>query len=221
VRDVLDELLTVWKAGGTAGVATVVRTIRSAPRPPGATMVVAPDGTVAGSVSGGCVESDVSARAAEVLADGRPQLLPYGISDDQAFGVGLPCGGEIEVFVAPLDREELDRVAAAEEAGERLSVTTTLTGDDAGRKAYGAGEAHASARRDGDELVEHYAPPPVLMIFGAVDTAQALCSMARQVGFRTVVSDARPRFATRERVPDGRTTTSSPVVRMPPATCPA
>ena len=93
VRDVLDELLTVWRAGGTAGVATVVRTIRSAPRQPGATMVVAPDGTVAGSVSGGCVEAAVYELANEVVASGRPELQRYGVSDDDAFAVGLTCGG--------------------------------------------------------------------------------------------------------------------------------
>ena len=72
MRDVLDELMSIWRAGGTAGVATVVRTIRSAPRQPGAMMVVAPDGTVAGSVSGGCVEAAVYELAGEVVASGRP-----------------------------------------------------------------------------------------------------------------------------------------------------
>jgi xanthine dehydrogenase accessory factor len=201
MKDVLADAQRMLADGERIAVATVVSTRRSAPRPVGARMLVTGSGRMVGSVSGGCVESDVSTRAAEVLADGRPQLLEYGISDDQAFGVGLPCGGEIEVFVAPLDREELDRVAAAIAADERLAVTTTLTGPDAGTKRYGAGEAHASARREGDELVEHHAPPPVLMVFGAVDTARTLCAMAREVGFRTVVSDARPRFATRERVP--------------------
>src|SRR5918998_208999 len=80
----MDELLTVWQEGGTAGLATVVRTMKSAPRPPGATMVVAPDGTVAGSVSGGCVEAAVYELANEVVANGRPELHRYGISDDDA-----------------------------------------------------------------------------------------------------------------------------------------
>ena len=95
MREVLDELLTVWRAGGTAGVATVVRTIKSAPRPPGATMVVAPDGTVAGSVSGGCVEAAVYELANEVVESGRPELHRYGISDDDAFAVGLTAA---EIF---------------------------------------------------------------------------------------------------------------------------
>src|SRR6478609_4758784 len=137
------------------------------------------------------VESDVALRAEEVLAGGPPLLLRYGISDDDAFDVGLPCGGEIEVFVQPVDAEELDRVEAALASGERLSVTTTLAGDAAGAKVYGEGEAHSAATRtDESTFVEHYAPAPVMMVFGAVDTAQALCRMAKTVGFRTIVSDA-------------------------------
>ncbi len=89
MREVLDQLLTVWQAGGTAGVGTVVRTINSAPRPPGATMVVAPDGTVAGSLSGGCVEAAVYEVANEVVQSGRPGLHRYGISDDDGFSVSL------------------------------------------------------------------------------------------------------------------------------------
>ncbi len=104
MRDVLDELLAVWRAGGTAGVATVVRTIKSAPRPPGAAMVVAPDGTVAGSVSGGCVEAAVYELANEVVRTGRPELQRYGITDDDAFAVGLTCGGIIDIFAEPVSR---------------------------------------------------------------------------------------------------------------------
>ena len=86
---------------------------------------------------------------------------------------------------------------------ERLSVTTTLSGADAGSQGYGEGEPHSTARRAApDAFVEHFAPAPVMLVFGAVDTAQALCRMARQVGFRTVVSDARTKFATPERLPD-------------------
>ncbi len=103
----------------------------------------------------------------------------------------------------PADVEELDRVEAALQSGRRLSVTTTLTGGGAGAKLYGDGEAHSAAvRSDEGTFVEHYAPAPVMMVFGAVDTAQALCRMARLVGFHTIVSDARGKFATRERLPD-------------------
>jgi xanthine dehydrogenase accessory factor len=132
-----------------------------------------------------------------------PELVTYGIADEQAFEVGLPCGGEIEVFIAPADPVELARVREATEDGARLSVTTVLSGPGAGAKSYGEGGAHTTAERvDPGTLVEHYAPAPVLLLFGAVDTAQALSRMANLVGFHTVVSDARARFATPERVPD-------------------
>src|SRR5258708_6729660 len=115
MHDVLTDLMKIWNAGGTVGVATVVRTFRSAPRPPGAWMVVAPDGTVGGSVSGGCVEGAVYDLATEVVRTGRPVLQRYGISDDDAFAVGLTCGGIIDIFVEPISREtfrELGEVAA-------------------------------------------------------------------------------------------------------------
>ncbi|WP_319455031.1 MULTISPECIES: XdhC/CoxI family protein [unclassified Mycobacterium] len=112
MRDVLDELISVWRAGGTAGVATVVRTMRSAPRQPGAAMVVAPDGTVAGSVSGGCVEAAVYELATEVVRTGRPQLHRYGISDEDAFAVGLTCGGIIDVFAEPLSQSTFPLLGA-------------------------------------------------------------------------------------------------------------
>jgi len=112
VRDVLDELLTTWQAGGTAGVATVVRTIKSAPRPAGATMVVSPDGTVAGSVSGGCVEAAVYELANEVVKTGRPELQRFGFSDDDAFAVGLTCGGIIDIFAEPMSRVSFPQLQA-------------------------------------------------------------------------------------------------------------
>ena len=203
MREVLDDVRRMLAAGDNVALATVVDTRRSAPRPLGSRLALSSSGEMVGSVSGGCVESDVALRAEEVLAGGPPLLLRYGISDDDAFDVGLPCGGEIEVFVQPADVEELDRVEAALQSGRRLSVTTTLTGDGAGAKLYGDGEAHSAAvRSDESTFVEHYAPAPVMMVFGAVDTAQALCRMAKLVGFHTIVSDARGKFATRERLPD-------------------
>ena len=190
-------------AGQRVAIATVVDTRRSAPRPLGSRLAVSDSGAMFGSVSGGCVESDVALQAAEVIASGTPRLLSYGITDDDAFDVGLPCGGEIEVFVAPADAGRARPRRGRARNGERLAVTTVLAGDDAGSKTYGPGEGHAHAvRTDSDTFTEYYAPPPMLMIFGAVDTGQELCRMAKQVGFRTIVSDARAKFATRERLPD-------------------
>jgi xanthine/CO dehydrogenase XdhC/CoxF family maturation factor len=93
-----------WRAKGEkVAIATVVATRRSAPRPVGAKLAVSESGELAGSVSGGCVEGDVFEHACEVLRSGRPKLLNYGIEDEEAWNVGLPCGGEIDVFVEPLD----------------------------------------------------------------------------------------------------------------------
>src|ERR1700716_2523331 len=96
--------MSIWRSGDTAGAATVVRTIRSAPRPPGASMVVGPDGAVSGSVSGGCVEGAVYELATEVTGTGVPVLQRYGVSDDDAFAVGLTCGGTIDIFVEPVSQ---------------------------------------------------------------------------------------------------------------------
>ncbi|MCV7121856.1 XdhC family protein [Mycobacterium lacus] len=134
MRDVLAELMSIWRAGGTAGLGTVVRTFRSAPRPPGAAMVVAPDGSVSGSVSGGCVEGAVYEAAAEVANTGTPRLERYGVSDDAAFAVGLTCGGVIDVFVESVSRPtfpELDAVAEDIDADRPVAIATVIAHPDA------------------------------------------------------------------------------------------
>ena len=103
MRDVISELERWHARGDRTAVATVVATRKSAPRPVGAKLAVSERGELAGSVSGGCVEADVYLAARDVLADRTPRLLTYGISDDMALDVGLPCGGEIDVFVEPLE----------------------------------------------------------------------------------------------------------------------
>ena len=100
----LAELMSIWRAGDTAGLGTVVRTFRSAPRAPGAAMVVAPDGSVTGSVSGGCVEGAVYELAVEVAKTGTPRLERYGVSDSDAFAFGLTCGGIIDVFLESMSQ---------------------------------------------------------------------------------------------------------------------
>ena len=134
MRDVLTELLESWEAGDTVGMATVVQSIRSAPRPPGASMLVVADGTVSGSVSGGCVEGAVYELAQEVVAEGIPALKRYGFSDDEAFAVGLTCGGIIDVFVEPVSRQtfpELAGIAADIRAGKPVAVATVIEHPDA------------------------------------------------------------------------------------------
>src|SRR3954453_17173634 len=120
MRDVLHDAQELLAAGEPVAVAMVVDTRRSAPRPPGSRLLVTANGEMRGSVSGGCVESDVVLRAQEVLSAGQPQLVPRGIPDDDALDVGLPCGGEIEVFIAPLDADESKPVLRATDANERL-----------------------------------------------------------------------------------------------------
>jgi xanthine dehydrogenase accessory factor len=173
-----------WRERGdaSAAIATVVATRGSAPRPIGAKLAVSEHGELAGSVSGGCVENEVYEEARGVLGGAPPKLLSYGISDEQAWTVGLPCGGEIDVFLEQASLTDLEELVRRIESGERFSRTTVL--DDEGR-----------------EFVEDFGPPPLLLVFGAVDTAEALCKAARELGWRTVVADARGKFATRERIP--------------------
>jgi xanthine dehydrogenase accessory factor len=129
MREVLPELLDWWRAGEEIGVGTVVATFRSAPRPPGASMLVGPDETVVGSVSGGCVEGAVYELGKEVVESGVPVLTRYGISDDDAFAVGLTCGGILDVYVEKVSREtfpELEALAADLEAGRPVAVATVI-----------------------------------------------------------------------------------------------
>ena len=129
MREVMDELLEWWQDGETVGVGTVVATWRSAPRPAGASMLVGPDGTAVGSVSGGCVEGAVYELAQQVVADGSPVLHRYGVSDGDAFAVGLTCGGVLDVFVESVSRTtfpELGDVAADLAAGRPVAVVTVV-----------------------------------------------------------------------------------------------
>ena len=129
MRDVLPELMSWWRAGETVGVGTVVATFQSAPRPPGAAMLVGPDGTAVGSVSGGCVEGAVYDLAESVDASGVPVLQRYGVSVDDAFAVGLTCGGILDVYVEKVSRDtfpELEEIAADIEAGRPVAVATVI-----------------------------------------------------------------------------------------------
>ncbi|SDK46839.1 xanthine dehydrogenase accessory factor [Actinopolyspora mzabensis] len=136
MRDVLGALRRHWESGNSVGVGTVVATFSSAPRAPGAAMLVDGSGEVAGSVSGGCVEGAVYETAGSVLAGDPPTLSRYGVSDDDAFAVGLTCGGIIDVFVERVDRETFPRfdvLADSVAAGEPVAVATVIEAPDESR----------------------------------------------------------------------------------------
>ena len=185
--------------GERVAVATVVATRSSAPRPVGSKLVVREDGSLSGSVSNGCVESDVILAAQEVLAGGEPRLVTYGITDEMAFGVGLPCGGEIDVFVEALRDEEQPDVTLTVVAGP--DVGTKLHDPDLEQAARRRGRSHVFEQEGRAVFADVTVPPPRLFVYGAADTAEALCAAAKLLGWRTIVADARPRFATPERLP--------------------
>jgi xanthine dehydrogenase accessory factor len=249
VREVLDDLLGWWRADQPVGMGTVVATWRSAPRPAGAAMLVGPDGTAVGSVSGGCVEGAVYETAQQVVDSGKPTLQRYGVSDDDAFAIGLTCGGILDVYVERVDRStfpELGEVADSVRAAEPVAVVTCVadacadtagvasrvgqrlvvwsertagslrlerldaaaTDDVRGMLASGrTGTVHYGhdGERRGDDLtlfVASYAPPPRMIVFGAIDFAAAVARVGSFLGYRVTVCDARPVFATRRRFPD-------------------
>jgi xanthine dehydrogenase accessory factor len=223
MNDVLPELQTWIERGDRIAIATVVAVKKSAPRPPGAKMAINEDGEIIGAVSGGCVEGAVIEIADRVLRGEPPQLVHFGISDDEAWGVGLPCGGEIDVWVQEYAPGRFTEIARA---GGRAAEVTLLEGAGAGAKllleedgslsgSLGSPELDAEAKRAAEELlwaetselrgsifVDLVAPAPRLILFGAVPIAAALCTIAKATGWRPFVVDPRQRFATRERLPD-------------------
>jgi xanthine dehydrogenase accessory factor len=213
VQDILADIERWHARGEKVALATVIATRRSAPRPVGSKLAVSERGEMAGSVSGGCVESDVYEHAKDVLGGGAPRLVSYGIPDEFAFSVGLPCGGEIDVFVEEADPAVLERVRPLLEQDERAvlftvvegealgSRTLALEGDERGNDAIRRGRPHLLELGEAKVFADVFGPPPRLLVFGAVDTAEELCRAARRLGWRTIVADARGKFATEERIP--------------------
>jgi len=191
----LADTIDRWRArGDRVALATVVATRRSAPRPVGSKLAVSEQGELFGSVSGGCVESEVALTAGVVIADGVPRLLTYGIEDELAWSVGLPCGGEIDIFVERFDGEL---------PGEGVTLTV-LEGEHAGERLEAEvppGPSRVLEVDGAQVFVEVLGPPPRLLIVGAIDTAEELCRAAKALGWRTAVIDPRPALATRDRLP--------------------
>jgi xanthine dehydrogenase accessory factor len=212
--------LRAWRAEGLGvGRAVLVRAAGSSPRAEGATLLVADDGRLAGSVSGGCVEAAAAQEIAAARADGLARLVRYGISDEDAWSVGLACGGVIDVLVEPEVRAEVLVAAEGREPvavlvplpplgkptapGPALVVRPGEVGDGsieleaAGMLERGSSGIVESGGRSW--FVESFPAPPRLVVVGATQTAIPLVRFARDLGFETIVVDGRPAFATAER----------------------
>jgi xanthine dehydrogenase accessory factor len=211
--------LTWHRKGVGAALATVVQTWGSAPRRVGAQLVIGGDGRIEGSVSGGCVEGAVIVEAMDALEDGEARLLEFGVSDEDAFAVGLACGGTIRVLVEPIGKAMseamlADLVAArAKRAGVIYEVNI-----ETGHRALKSPEAYPDRMRmdrsgfeeDGATFVAVHNPPLRLIVIGAVHIAQALIPMARIAGYDPILVDPREAFASDQRFPGERILTDWP-----------
>jgi xanthine dehydrogenase accessory factor len=196
------------RAGRRATMATLVRTAGTTPRKEGTKMFVGDDGTIFGSVTiGGCVDARVIERSGEVLDSSDPQLINLQLGDEEAWEIGLTCGGAVDVFVEPVTDStfELYEAARAEwQAGRAVALATVIAGPDAGsRSIIDAQGMVTGISRIGDRetYIEVLRPPATMVIFGAGAVAIPLVTFAATLGFRTIVIDGRSRFANRERFP--------------------
>lgn len=208
--------------------ATLVNTRGTTPRKEGAKMLVGEGGAVLGSVTiGGCVDAQVIEESARVLEDKRPRLLELNLGDEEAWEIGLTCGGTIEVFVEPLSLDRYEQVRAHAAHGGRGALVSRLDHhggkllvlDDGrvegslgdrflderfaaeAREAMGRGTSRTVFLEGVRAFIEVFAPPSLLLVVGAGHVAMPLTALARVLGYRTVVLDGRPRFATAERFP--------------------
>lgn len=221
MRDIVTDVDRWREEGKDVALATVVQTWGSGPRGPGAKMAMTRDARIAGSVSGGCVESSVVEEARAVLETGEPKLLRFGVSDETAWDVGLSCGGSIAIYVEPLTDavyQPLRRAFEDERAIVKATVVkgsepgkTLIVDDDtsdggpiveAARRALASGRSEQVTVGDDTEVfVDVELPPPVLVMVGGVHVAVALTSMATALGYRTIIVDPRGVFGSDERFP--------------------
>jgi xanthine dehydrogenase accessory factor len=199
MREVLEEIREWTAAGDQVALATVVETWGSSPRPLGSKMAVSSSGKMAGSVSNGCIEGDVFQEAQKVLRSGKGRLVPYGVADDVAFEVGLACGGHVEVMIQPLGPEHLELLDLIE-AERPAELRTNLEKGEVRLREGAAGPDQPA--RDGDWFVEPHRRAPHMVIVGAIHIAIPLHRMAKLLGYRVTVVDARAKFATRDRFPE-------------------
>jgi xanthine dehydrogenase accessory factor len=201
MREVLTELAEWTAAGEDIALATVVETWGSSPRPLGSKMVITRSGKMAGSVSNGCIEGAVFEEAQKVLKSRQAKVAAFGVADDVAFEVGLACGGHIEVFVEPLGavHEQLIGMLKRNEPGTlRTNLVTGAADLVGGWTPPGSELAHL----EGDVFVEPFRRPAHLIIIGAIHIAIPLHRLAKVMGYRVTVVDARAKFATSERFPE-------------------
>lgn len=215
-----------WLAKGrSVAIATVIETWGSAPQPVGSQLLIDADGNFLGSVSGGCVEAEVVAQAADVIATGTPKNLAFGVEDATAWKVGLACGGAIRVFLEPLGRKDmgspdgvLQPLLRDVEARRAVALITDLTtgarslahasGDvrqdlaPALQEAFRCDKSTKLAAADGELFINVFTPTPRLIVVGAVHIAQQLVPMARALGHEVIILDPRSAFATEERFGD-------------------
>lgn len=217
---------------GRVALATIIETWGSAPVPVGGQMAIAADGSFAGSVSGGCVEGEVITEAVELLDGGAPRTLSFGVEDETAWRVGLPCGGKIRVFVERLEgdagRAYIAALIEARSNRDAMIVQTRLEDgtrqivkrDDAiadGELArrFLSGLSNVEAGPDGETFVHARLPPPRIVIIGATHIAQVLAEMVRLSGFAPIVVDPRTAFAAEERFPGVELITDWPQDALP------
>ena len=200
MREVLNELTTWKEAGEQIALATVVETWGSSPRPLGSKMAVTRSGKMAGSVSNGCIEGAVFEEAQKVLKAATPQLAAFGVTDDVAFSVGLACGGHIEVYIEPFGPEH-ERLLGLLSQNRPATLRTNLATGDVDL-SEGAPSGSELAHRRGDLFIEPFRRPAHLVLIGAIHIAIPLHRLAKLMGYRVTVVDARAKFATSERFPE-------------------
>jgi xanthine dehydrogenase accessory factor len=200
MREVLSELKAWTDDKEEIALATVVETWGSSPRPLGSKMVVTRSGKMAGSVSNGCIEGAVFEEAQKVLKTGKPKVAAFGVADDVAFSVGLACGGHIEVFIQPFAVVHQQLIGLLDENRPATLRTNLVTGE--ATVSEGTPPGSELARRDGDWFNEPFRRPAHLIIVGAIHIAIPLHRLAKLMGYRVSVIDARAKFATKERFPE-------------------
>lgn len=209
--DIPEQALAWHLAGKGAALATVVQTWGSAPRRVGSQLAISGDADMAGSVSGGCVEGAVVAEALDAIQDGQPRMLEYGVSDGDAFAVGLACGGTIRIWLDPIGAgmpvEDLQAITAARMA--RAPIGYEVTPQTGVRRLVYPKDAPERFREDksgfgGDQtsFVTIHNPPLRLIVVGAVHIAQALVPMAKIAGYDPIIVDPREAFASEARFPN-------------------